>query len=102
MAAIRYLRGLSILSFTLGFFLGCRSVPTHSGAATIPSDGVTATAREPNAQDSRVTMYAVQQGDIHATLTVSHSKYASFETALQFEVTQGEKSTSCSPNLPAD
>ena len=103
MAASHYLRGLSILPFALGFFLlGCRTISPNSGSPTIPGDEVTATSREPNAQDSRVTTYALQQGDIHATLTVSHHKDTSFQSALQFEVTRGGKSTSCSSDLPAD
>ncbi|NYF79114.1 hypothetical protein [Granulicella arctica] len=101
MAAISYLRVLSILPFALAFFLGCYAAPTHSGPVAASGEGITVTAREPGAADGRVTMYAIQQNDARATLTVSHPKDTSFHTVLQFDVTRGGQSTSCPSNIPA-
>ena len=100
MGTIRYLRVLPIFSLTLGFCLGCHTVPTHSGQAIMSGDGITTVLREPRAEDIKATMYVMQQGDVHATLTVTYPKDVSFHPVLQFEAKREKDNSPCSSNLP--
>jgi hypothetical protein len=87
---------LRILCLILCLDLGCSriSAPAPQG------DGITASPGMLTALDSKVTVYALQQGDNHFSLTASHSKDDRFSPNLQFSASLRDRPDYCPSQIP--